>query len=134
MKAVFSGFCGLELDLDSIENVKENQILVKVSVGTFQNKIFQLLDFWEIKQANNNNKKIQPPSIFSKIFFNKFDIMLLGIFFLQNETWSISHLNFSGNSYLWDDENHCYTCGYLISDLQRNEGWHLTGSALHSET
>lgn len=69
MKAAFSGFCGLELDLDSIENVnvKETQILVKVSVGTFQNKIFQLLDFWEIKQASNN-KKIQPPSIFSKIF------------------------------------------------------------------
>lgn len=64
MKAVFSGFCGLELDLDSIENVKENQILVKVSVGTFQNKIFQLLDFWEIKQANNNNKKNPTPKYF----------------------------------------------------------------------
>lgn len=59
MKTVFSGYCGLELDLDSIENVKakEAQILVKISVGTFQNKIFHSLDFWEITQVSNKKKK-----------------------------------------------------------------------------
>lgn len=58
MKTVFSGYCGLELDLDSIENAntKKTQILVKVSVGTFQNKVFHLPDFWEIKQASSKKK------------------------------------------------------------------------------
>lgn len=71
---------------------------MKVSVGTFQNKIFHLLDFQEIKETSNIKKIVF--TIFN-IDKNK-DILMVML--------------------------------YLIYDLQKSEGWNLTGSALHSET
>lgn len=129
MKAVFSGSWGLRMGsrLCWKMGISRTQILLKVPIDTFQNKIFHLLIF-------KGKKKPQPNKFFIKI--QQLSFYVIWNFLLQNEKKSIRHLQLLSNPHPRDKEKHWYAYGHtiLLSDLLRRGGWNLHDPSLYFET